>query len=251
MAQTQRRQAPPKKGTAPGRAAPKKAPLSPEETRRRAKRKEEAARARELARQRRQEAALRRRALFRVSFAVALVFLVLYVVWVAVDICTRSDGNEDALPLLIFTDTEKKEDMRLEVEEVSFGGKLYLPVTALEPYMAISQFGDYQTRSFLLCESGQYATFYLGTPLAIVNGVRVNLKEIVFVKDDILYLPMDFYTDKMNCFTLTESTPLAANVFTFLSEVPPAFRFHTTGGCPTVDPATIPVAPTEPAPPAQ
>lgn len=244
-----RRQGDPQAHRAPaGRQAPqRKRPLPPEERRRR----ELAARqareeAREAARERRLLRKERRKMLFRLSLIAGLIFTALYWCWVAFNIVTRPDGNENALPLMIFTEGERDEDETMEPEEVSFGGKVYLPVSALEPYMAISQFGDYQTRSFLICDSGEYATFYLGTPLAIINGQKVCLKEKVFLKEDTLYLPIDFYTDKMNCFTFAESAPLAANVLTFRSQVDPAMRFHQESDCPPVDVNTIPVAPQAP-----
>ena len=71
---------------------------------------------------------------------------------------------------MIFQEGERDAKETLEADAVTFTGKVYLPVTVLEPYVPISQFGDYQTRSFLICESGEYATFYLDSPRAIING---------------------------------------------------------------------------------
>lgn len=205
--------------------------------------KEEALRQRRLRR-------ARRIRLLKLSFLASLVMVILYWVWVGVSIASRSDGSEDALPLLIFTEGERKEDSSLEIEEVFFRGTYYLPITELEPYMAISQFGDHKTRSFLLCGSEEYATFTLGTPEVEINGVHVSLKADSFVKNNVLYVPMDFFTDKMNCFSFTESVPLAANVLTFNESVSPSFRFRPSPVMQTVDQATVPVAPVLPADPA-
>ncbi len=207
-----------------------------------AKRQKEA-----LASQRKAERRERRRVLFRVSLSIALVFVLLYWGWVALSIGNRQDkASEDALPLLIFRDGQRKEDTRLEAQEVFFHGSSYLPVTFLEPYMAISQFGDYQTRSFLLCDTGEWATFYLGSCNAIVNGEKVSLRSAVFLRDEVLYLPVDFFSDKMNCFTFTHSSALSANVLTYNESVSPGFYFHASSPTAPVDPATAPAPPADP-----
>ncbi len=231
--------------TAPGKQSQG---VSPEEKRRlqaiaRAKRREEERRALEQKKERARLRKIRRKKLFLTSLSLALVFVVLYWAYVAFAISGRENGNEDALPLLLFTEGERDEDKSLTVEETSFAGKTFVPVTALEEYMVISQFGDYATRSFLLCESGEYATFYLNTCNAVINGVPVSLKNASFLKDDVLYLPVDFFTDKMNCFTFTVSSPLGANVLTFRESVTPSFVFRASLPSATVDAATIPVAP--------
>jgi hypothetical protein len=248
----------PQKGAAPGRkGAPSSksgqkantAP-SPEERRKR----EEARRAEELRRRREaHEAKLLRRerqkALFGRAFLLALVFVAIYWIWVVVSISSRSDGKEDAMPILVFTKGEKSEDSKFEAEQVYFNNTYYLPVTCLEPYMAITQFGDRSTRSILLCESGEYATFYLNNESAVINGQRVFLKHPAFLKDDVLYLPSEFYKETMNCFTLDDSVALAGKVLTFDPEKTPSFGFKTASSVPLVDPATIPVIP-EPTDPA-
>lgn len=239
--QTPKRQAPKKPTTSAKKA------LSPEEKRilnqkkreQERLRREEAARLRQLRRQRRKK-------LFLISSVLALVFVVFYYGYVALSILLRPDGSEDALPLMVFTQGELEEDTAFEPQEVTFNGGTYLPVTVLEPYMAISQFGDYETRSFLLCDSGEYATFYLGTCNAVVNGEKVFLENRVFLKDEMLYIPVDFFEDKMNCFDYTHSSALAANVLTYLEGVDPGFRFSPSSENQPVDVATVPVAPTVP-----
>lgn len=228
--------------------AQRKSEADLQEKRRRsaAQRRERQMREREEARRRALIRKQRRARLFRHSLAAGLAFTVLYWCFVGFSIAGRPDGNEEALPVLLFTQGERKEDAKMAAEEVNFAGKVYLPVTFLERYMAISQFGDYQTRSFLICESGEYATFYLGSQGAIINGERVCLKEDVFVKDDVLYLPVDFFTDKMNCFTFEESAPLAANVLTFRQDLEPGMQFHPQTESAPVDFATVPVAPALP-----
>ncbi len=220
---------------------------SQEERRRMAElRREKQQKQREEARRQARIRKERRSRLFRLSLVAGLLFTLLYWCWVGLSIVGRSDGNEEALPVLLFTQGERKQDAKLEAEAVNFAGKVYLPITFLERYMAISQFGDYQTRSFLICDTGEYATFYLGSQGAIVNGERVCLKEDVFLKDDVLYLPVDFFTDKMNCFTFEESAPLAANVLTFRQDLAPGMQFHPQTDSAPVDFATVPVAPTLP-----
>ncbi len=252
-----RAQSAPKKANNPGKRAPSQKinpALAAERKKKEAEKRRRMAEARRAAREeairQRKLRRARRIRLLKLSFLMSLVMVLLYWAWVAVSISTRSDGSEDALPLLIFTEGERREDNSLEVGEVFFRGSYYLPITELEPYMAISQFGDHKTRSFLLCGSEEYATFTLGTPEVEINGVHVSMKGESFVKNDVLYIPMDFFTDKMNCFSFTESVPLAANVLTFNESVSPAFRFHPSPVMNTVNQATVPVAPVLPADPA-
>ena len=228
------------------RTSPRRA-LSPEEKRRREiRRRKEEARREALAREREKLRRERRQRLFRLSLVAGVIFTVFYWCFVCISIVNRADGNEEALPLMLFTEGEREADKTIVAEEVHFDGKLYMPVKELEKYMAISQFGDYQTRSFLICESGEYATFYLDSTCAIVNGQRVALKEKAVLVDDQLYLPIDFYQDKMNCFTFTESAPLAANVLTFQGEVTPGMTFRQDEECAPVDVATVPAVTTPP-----
>lgn len=175
-----------------------------------------------------------RRRLFTLCFVISLVLVALYWGVVAILIATRSDGNEDALPLLVFTQGERKEDKRFEPEEACINGVKYLPITFLEKYMAITQFGDDKTRSFQLCETGEYATFYLGTEEAIINGQHVSIKAPAILKDKDLYLPLDFFEDKMNCFELgLNNSTYGADVLTFNKDVKPSFLFRSM---PTSDP---------------
>lgn len=224
--------------------------LSPEERRAREKKRREALRQEKEERARLLRLRRQRRArLFRLCLSVSLVLVVFYWAWVAISITTRSDGSEDALPLMIFTEGERKEDKTFSPEEVCVGEVKYLPLTELENYMAISQFGDHETRSFLICSSGEYATFYLGTTEAIINGIHVSLKEPVFLKEDVLYLPVDFFADKMNCFTYSASVAAyGADVLTYL-DTEPGFLFSSCPAGESVSYATVPVAPTVPAEP--
>lgn len=228
------------------RTAQKSAPNPPRKKIPSKERKEELRLKKEQAAQERRERRGRRRALFSLSLGVAVLFVALYWAWVVFSIVNRPDGSENALPILIYTQGEKEEDSRLEKEEVFLNGTYYLPVTCLEPYMAITQFGDWQTRSILLCESGEYATFYLNSENAVINGQKVAIQNNAVLKNDVLYLPVEFYTEKMNCFSFAESVPLAANVLTFQSELTPAFRFRISDSVPQIDPNTIPVPTTPP-----
>jgi len=223
--------------------------LSPEEKQNRARKKREAERRRLQEKQRQREMRrVRRKKLFVLSFALALVFVLLYWCGIALLIANRSDGREEALPLLIFTEGERKEDARIEPEECYFSDHYYLPITFLESYTTISQFGDYQTRSVLIGGTGEYATFYLGTSEAVVNGRKVSLEENVFLKDDVLYLPVDFFTNKMNGFQFTTSSALAAVVLTYQPTEELSFGFYSTPPSETVSFDTVPVAPTVPDP---
>ncbi len=229
------------------RPAPSSKPLTLEEKRQRQRKERE--RIRREREERAKRAALRRmrrKRLLRLSFAVSLVFVLLYWCFVALSIFNRDQSEDQTLPLLIFIDGVREEDDRFEKEEVNIGGTSYLPVTFLEKYMAISQFGDHKTRSFLLCDGGEYATFYLGSEEALVNGVRVSLKDKSLLIDGQLYLPVSFFADKMTCFTLSESVAAyGTDVLTYY-EGREGFRFHTAPASPTVDFATVPVAPATP-----
>ncbi len=222
----------------------KKKISSEEQKRREAKRREEARIAAENRRRAKLYRKKRRARILALSFALALVFVVIYWAWVAFSIMTRADLPEDALPILIFTDGERKEDLRFEAEEITFGDGAFLPVTVLEKYTAISIFGDYDTRSFLIRQGGEYATFTLNSPAVLVNGEKVSMKASAFLKDDVLYIPVDFFTDKMTCFTYAHSSALAANVLTYLPQAEMTFVFRDMPTSPTVDISTAPVIPT-------
>ncbi len=230
------------------RTAPKPQPNPSVEQRKKAslrKKKEAEERA-----ERRRIAARRRRykrGLFRISLALSLVFVMLYYAYVAIAISTRSDGSADAMDTLVFQEGKRKEEKTISADITYRKGAYYLPVTELEEMMAISQFGDHRTRSFMLCDSEEYASFVLNSCDVIVNGEKVSTKNPAFVENDVLYLPMDFVTEKMNCFTFSEAVPAyGANVLTFLKTADPAFRFHPTPPESSVSVDTIPVlAPAE------
>lgn len=243
-----RQGAPEKRGSKPA-ATPKKAPTAAESKARERQSRERARLAREEAARQRRLRKARRRKLFRTGFLLSLVFVVCYYAFVFCSIAFRDGGAQDAYPILVFTAGQTDYDTEWKSEAVWFDDGYYLPITVLEPYMAVSQFGDFRTRSFLLCDSGQYATFYLGTCNAIVNGERVFLENEVFLQDELLYLPVDFYEDKMNCFEYTFSSALSANVLTFLPEFEPSLRFAPSEPIPPVDYATVPVAPVVPSQP--
>ncbi|MBR5296051.1 MAG: hypothetical protein IKU24_05625 [Clostridia bacterium] len=222
--------------------------LSSEEKMRLAKKKEAAKRRRE---ERARQASLRRerrRRLFRLCFLISLVFVALYWVYVAASIIGRPDGTEDELPVMLFTEGERKEDKTLPVEEVTIGGVKYIPLKELSSYIAISQFGDYETRSFLLPQSGEYATFFVGTPEVIINGNHTAMKEPALLIEDQLYLPSDFFT-KTNFFTFSSNvSAYGADVLTYLGTTgEDSFIFHENTTSDPVDFATVPVAPTLPA----
>ena len=223
--------------------SPKKPAPSPEERRKLAEKKREAEEAR---RRKRYLQKQRRKRIFRFAFVLSLVFVALYWGFVAFSIANRTEQPDDAMPVLVFTDGERKEDTRLEAERVYFGDEIFLPVTILEEYTAISTFGDYDTRSFLISATGEYATFTLGSCNVLINGERVSMKSSAFLKDDILYLPIDFYTDKMTCFAYSHSSALAANVLTYHPEAEISFFFRGTPTSPTVNFDTVPVLPTLP-----
>jgi len=86
----------------------------------------------------------------------------------------------------------------------------------------------------------------LGTDIADINGERVFLEGCCFMKDEVLYLPVDFFEDKMNCFDYTHSSALAADVLTYLDPIQHSFRFSPAQATPSVDYSTVPVIPTVP-----
>lgn len=226
--------------------------LTLEERRRRERARREAIRRQkeEAARQRRIRKARRQR-LFRLSFIGGLILVILYWSVVAALIINRADGSEDALPLLIFEQGERKEKDEFQPEEICIGETKYLPVSFLEDYLAISQFGDHKTRSFLICANGEFATFYLNNEEVIINGEHCAMKAPALMKDGELLLPIDFYAEKMSCFELGKNNATyGADVLTFLKDQPATFSLNTCTPDAPVDYATVPVAPTVPAEPA-
>ena len=219
--------------------------LSPEELKKREARKLYEERRRE---EKRRQALLRkkrRKQLFRVSFALSLVFVLLYWAFVAVSIATRVKAGEEVLPLMVFTEGKRKEDKTYKPEELLFAGKKYLSVKELSPYMTVSQFGDGKTRSFQL-ENGEWATFHLGSEEAVVNGVHVSLSAPATVVEEDLYLPVDFYGAKMTLFDYSSAVPTyGADVLT-AKDVEPGFYFHPSPQSAPVGFETVPVAPTLP-----
>ena len=163
----------------------------------------------------------------------------------------RAAFGEDALPLLIFEQGERKEKDEFQPEEICIGDTKYLPVSFLEDYLAISQFGDHKTRSFLICANGEFATFYLNNEEVIINGEHCAMKAPALMKDGELLLPIDFYAEKMSCFELGKNNATyGADVLTFLKDQPATFSLNTCTPDAPVDYATVPVAPTVPAEPA-
>lgn len=226
----------------------KKNSLSPEEMKKRESAKKAAAqKARE---EKKRLAALkrkRRKQLFRLCFSLALIFVVLYWCYVAFAISTRVKAEEEILPLMIFTEGKRTEDLTLKPEEILLEGKSYLAVTKLSDYMTVSQFGDNKTRSFQL-KNGQWATFHLGSEEAVINGVHVSLSAPARVVDGELCLPVDFFGTKMTSFDFSAAvSTYGADVLT-AKEVEPSFYFHTSPQSGTVSYDTVPVAPTLPTP---
>jgi len=83
----------------------------------------------------------------------------------------------------------------------------------------------------------------LGSSLALINGQRVFLEHPAFLKDDLLYLPVDFYEYHMNCFDYTHASALAANVLTFDPGVTPAFTTVPDEGSLSVSVESLPQPP--------
>jgi len=237
-------------GQTPGRSDGRsgRKPLTLEEKRRRQRKQREELRRRQEERARRKQIQKqRRKRLFTLCFWVAVVLVILYWSVVALLIVNRPDGSEDALPLLLFEQGERKAKKEYKPEEVCIGGTKYLPVTFLEDFIAISQFGDQKTRSFLICSSGEFATFYVNNEEVIVNGERVSMRAPALMIDEKLYLPLDFYAEKMTCFELGKNNATyGADVLTFLKDREPSFVFHPVTADLPVDYATVPVAPTLP-----
>lgn len=230
---------------------PTRRTLSPAERHREAAKREAIRRRKEeLARQKRLRRERRKR-LFKLSFTVSLVFVVLYWTFVGISIATRPDGSEEALSLLLFRQGERKAMREYDLEKVCIGDTKYLPVSFLEDFFAISEFGDYKTRSFLICSGGEFATFYLNNEEAIINGEHVSMRAPALMIDGELHLPIDFFAEKMTCFELGKNnSTYGADVLTFLKEINPAFVFQSCPAENTVDYSTVPVFPTVPIDPA-
>lgn len=224
---------------------PARRELSPAEQHRDRARKEALRRRKEeLARQRRIRRERRKR-LFKLCFTVSLVFVVLYWIFVGVSIANRPDGSEDALSLLLFRQGERKPVKEYEPEEVCIGETKYLPVSFLEDFFAISQFGDHKTRSFLLCSDGEFATFYLDTEEVIVNGERTSMRAPAKLINGELHLPVEFFAEKMSCFELGKNNATyGADVLTYLDDQETSFVFKSCTAEAPVDYNTVPVLPT-------
>lgn len=224
-----------------------RAPLSKSEQELRQKKKLQLQKQRE---EKKRLAALRKRRrkqLFRLSFALSLVFVILYWSFVAVSILGRVKAGEDALPLMLFTEGGRSEDEVIEANEITIGGIKYLSLDKLGSYFLVSQFGDNNTRSFAIPETGEYATFTIGTEEAIINSVHVSLSAPALLIDDTLHLPVDFFGEKMTCFDYsTGVSTYGADVLTFHDTAKLGFYFNPCPQSALVAFETVPVAPTLP-----
>lgn len=226
----------------PPRPGQGRAPLSLEEKQRRAaarraaeeRAREERARAREVRR-------FRRRRLYLLASLFAVLFTAVYFIALSA-IVNRTTPDKDAVGVQIFRAGEKDPVKIYTAEETVFGGSTYLPLSALEEFVSVSQSGDHASRS-LIFSGGDEISFHLGTPDCVANGVRVSLSAPAFLKDDVLYLPADFFSLRMNCFEYTYSPAVKANVLTFMTGQTPALTTRTMTSTPRVDPATIPASP--------
>ena len=68
------------------------------------------------------------------------------------------------------------------------------------------------------------------------------------LKDDELYIPVDFFIYQMNCFEYTHSSALASNVLTYLTTEVPGFTSFQDRGSAAIDVNVLPkpVVPEEP-----
>ena len=183
----------------------------------------------------------RRRRLFLLSFLLSLVIVAGYYTVLMTGI-SKSVPEKEVYPVQVFRAGEKNALKTYSVEETRFNGATYLPLTALQEFVTVTQYGDHARRS-LSFSGGDIATFDIGTPNCVLNGVKASLEAPVLLKDDVLYLPVDFFFRRMSCFEYTFSSPLNANVLTFLSDVTPALTAHEMANTGRVDPATVPPAP--------
>lgn len=189
----------------------------------------------------------RRGQLFRLSFAASLIFVLLYWAFVGISILGRDKGGEKQLPLMLFTEGKIKEDKTIEAKEITVGNVKYLSITDLSDYFTASQYGDHKTRSIRLLDDGGWATFYLGSEEAVINSVHVSLSAPAIVKDDNLYLPVDFFGDKMTCFTYSPAVAsYGADVLTFRESEPISFYTDLCPESEVVSYSTVPIAPTLP-----
>lgn len=191
----------------------------------------------------------RRKQLFRLSFIVGLVFVALYWGFVAFLITNRSSVSPDAVDLKVFLQGEKKATVSFDKEEICRGGEVYLPVSFLEKFFAVTTFGDDAQRSFMITETGEYATFTVGTCNVNINGIRCAVGANTFLEEDVLYIPVDFFVEKMNCFSFSYSSALACNVLTFSEEKEASFLFHEQEGTNPIPVESVPALP-DPAAPA-
>lgn len=225
---------------------PNRPVLSPEARRaKEAARREAIERAREEKLRQKALRRLRRRRLFVLSSVFALVIVAIYYVVLFAGL-GKTQAPKDAYPVQIFRAGEKDALETLSVEETLFNGNTYLPLSVLQRFVTVTQYGDHARRS-LSFSGGDIATFDLGTPNCEINGVRMSLEAPVLLKDEVLYLPVDFFFRRMNCFEYTYSSPLKANVLTFLPELSPALVPQAMSITPRIDPNTVPAVTAAPA----
>ena len=219
---------------------PEETALTPEQKRLRRERWEREQREKERRLREREERKLRRREwrlfLLKISLVLAVVFVGLY--WLIVFLTVGKGGTdaEDAFPMKIFIGEEKKEACTLEAENVFFDGTNYLPLSvlrdgALKDHIAFTYFGDEVQPGFSLKDGKDFATFLVGRSDVIINGQKVSLSAAAFFKDEELYIPIDFFTDRMNCFSFSYSAVNACNVLTFDSSAEPAFVIGQAETC--------------------
>ena len=184
----------------------------------------------------------RRKRLFLLSFLLALVFTAGYFAFRMATISRVTVSTKGAYGVQLFRENEKNAVKTYTVKETYFNKSTYLPLDALQEFVTVTESGDEHHRSLIL-PNGDQVTFDLGTPNCTVNGVRASLEAPVFLKDDVLYLPVDFFSRWMNCFTYTFSSPLDAYVLSFSGDVTPALTTRAMNATPKIDVAAKPATP--------
>lgn len=241
-----------------GSPRPARRPLTPEEHRERERRRalrqrEEEERRREEEKERKARAKKTRRVLFVASLVLALVFTAVYWAFVGFSIKNRSAVpkalSDKYYPLLIYTEGSEKEDLSYKAKDQIFdtvNKRPYVPLSCFKKYVPVTLSGDPGTRVILLA-NGDEAKFYLGTDHAVINGEDVFLSAPAFLKNGELYLPLDFLTDHMNCFSFNSSVIInnvgKCNVLSFIGTVAPGMTSRTSSGCTKVDRSTVPPDP--------
>lgn len=145
-------------------------------------------------RQRRKRVAKR----FFIITVILYVFLLLAVL-VAISLSLKSCKSSEPKTNIEISDKDNNTET-INKSELYYDDVLYIPLTAIEKLTDIKVTGDKDNISFILEVNGEFAKFEINSTKAQVNSNGIELSSKSLIKDGILYLPFDFFTDYMQGF---------------------------------------------------